>query len=67
MLEDRMKNKDRKKSELHLLNNWSSFLIKAKNKNFCVLKGNKSLNVFCAFGSNIFIYNNYNININYQK
>ena len=51
-----------KRLEIYLLNDLPRYLRKVKNTNFYVLKSKKYFGIFSIFGSNIFIYNNYNIN-----
>ena len=51
-----------KRSELHLPDKWPAYFTKAKKINVWDLKGNKYLDMFCAVGTSILGYNNYNVN-----
>ena len=51
-----------KKSELHLPEKWPSYFSKAQDTNVWDLNGNKYLDMFCAVGTSILGYNNYNVN-----
>jgi len=51
-----------KRSELHLPNKWPAYFSKAEKINVWDLKGNKFLDMFCAVGTSILGYNNFNVN-----
>jgi len=51
-----------KRSELHLPNKWPAYFDKAKKINVWDLKGVKYLDMFCAVGTSVLGYNNYNVN-----
>ena len=51
-----------KRSELHLPNKWPAYFSKADKINVWDLKGNKLLDMFCAVGTSILGYNNFNVN-----
>ena len=51
-----------KRSELHLPNKWPAYFSKADKINVWDLKGNKFLDMFCAVGTSILGYNNFNVN-----
>ena len=51
-----------KRSELHLPNKWPAYFTKAVKINVWDLKGKKFLDMFCAVGTSILGYNNFNVN-----
>ena len=51
-----------KRSELHLPNKWPAYFAKAEKINVWDLKGTKFLDMFCAVGTSILGYNNFNVN-----
>jgi glutamate-1-semialdehyde 2,1-aminomutase len=51
-----------KRSELHLPDKWPAYFSRAEKINVFDLKGNKFLDMFCAVGTSILGYNNFNIN-----
>ena len=51
-----------KRSELHLPNKWPAYFSKADKINVWDLNGNKFLDMFCAVGTSILGYNNFNVN-----
>ena len=51
-----------KRSELHLPGKWPAYFSKAQDTNVWDLNGNKYLDMFCAVGTSILGYNNYNVN-----
>ena len=51
-----------KRSELHLPNKWPAYFNKADKINVWDLNGNKFLDMFCAVGTSILGYNNFNVN-----
>ena len=51
-----------KRSELHLPNKWPAYFSKAEKIDVWDLKGNKFLDMFCAVGTSILGYNNFNVN-----
>jgi len=51
-----------KRSELHLPNKWPAYFTKAKESDVWDLNGKKYFDMFCAVGTSILGYSNFNIN-----
>ncbi len=56
-----------KRSELHLPDKWPAYFSKAKDSSVWDLKGNKYLDIFCAVGTSILGYSNFNVNNSVSK